>query len=73
MVKGQLTVDVPPSKIRIHHILHDLEILINFDADAEMKDFNAIHSFLANHYNLSKEELLFQGIRKAYRQIVEGF
>lgn len=72
MVKDQLTTDIPPNKIRFHHILHDLEFLINVDADIEIKDFKHIHNFLANHYNLSKKELLFQGIRKAYRQIVEG-
>lgn len=67
-----LTTNVPPQKIRYHHILHDLQILFEHPLQENIDDFKTVHSFLAQHYGLSEEALLQQGIRRAYRQIVEG-
>ena len=72
IMKEQLTADVAPEKIRYHHILHDLDVLCKHSKNEEMDDFKKMHRFLAQHYGLSQETLLLQGIRRAYRQIVEG-
>lgn len=71
-IKSQLTTGVAPQKIRFAHILHDVKIILENPIDEQMTDFNTLHLFLAQHYQLSKEALLLQGVRRAYRQIVEG-
>lgn len=62
---------VPPRKVRYHHILEDLQVIFEQGDDHE-RDFKIIHEKLAKRYGLSKEALLLQGVRRAYRQIVEG-
>ncbi|MBF0288296.1 MAG: hypothetical protein HQM14_10805 [SAR324 cluster bacterium] len=71
-MESQLTSDVCSKKIRYHHILHDIQILIEQAREDCMQDFYQIHEYLAQHYGVSKEFLLRQGLRRAYRQIVEG-
>ncbi len=71
-MKRQLTSGIPPEKIRYHHILHDLELLCKQSEDEGLEDFKKVHRLLAEHYQLSQNTLLLQGIRRAYRQIVEG-
>ena len=66
----RLTNHVLPHKIRYHHIVHDLQLLLQ--EPSQTKDFKALHSLLAQHYGISKDSLLKQGLRRAYRQIVEG-
>lgn len=66
-----LTTHVPPHKVRFHHILHDVQILLQ-TSSPEAKDFKAVQAFLAQHYGISEDGLLKQGMRRAYRQIVEG-
>ena len=68
---GRLTSNIPPQKIRYHHIVHDLQVIFEEKEEREC-DFNIIHAFLSQHYGLSLDELLLQGIQRAYRQIVEG-
>ncbi len=72
MIESQLTSHVYPEKIRYHHILHDVQVLIECARDDSMKDFYQIHSYLTQYYGVSEEFLLLQGLRRAYRQIVEG-
>ncbi|MBF0280583.1 MAG: hypothetical protein HQM13_22490 [SAR324 cluster bacterium] len=71
-MKVQLTTGVSPEKIRYQHILHDLDVLCKQSDGEGLGDFKKIHHFLAQHYGLSQEALLLRGIRRAYRQIVEG-
>ena len=68
----RLTSGIPPQKIRYHHLLHDLQVLGQQTGSEGLADFKTVHRLLAHHYGLSEEALLLQGIRRAYRQIVEG-
>ena len=49
-----------------------LEKIILQTSIPEKKDFYCLLEEISIKYNLSKEELLMRGFRKAYRQIVDG-
>ena len=70
-MKRQLTTNVPPRKIRYQHIVDDLQVIFE-QKKAHEQDFKTVHALLARHYGLSQDTLLLQGIRRAYRQVVEG-
>ena len=61
-----------PNKIRYHHILHDLQALFDQSTDPESLDFRNVEKQLEMRLNLTSEELKLRGLRRAYRQLVEG-
>ena len=59
-------------KLHFDQLLLLLEKTIIKTSVPEKKDFCYLLEDLSIKYNLSKEELLMRGFRKAYRQIVDG-
>ena len=72
MKKEYVLTSLPSNKIRYHHILKDIQILMDFDKNYNSSNLKKIQSQLSQHYCLKIEELNKQGFMKAYRQIVEG-
>ncbi len=60
------------SKINFEQLLLILEKLILQNTIEEKKDFYQLLEEISINYNLTREELLMRGFRKAYRQIVDG-
>ena len=59
-------------KLHFDHLLLLLEKMILQTSIAEKKDFYYLLEEISIKYNLTREELLMRGFRRAYRQIVDG-
>ena len=72
-MQPQLTSGIPPEKIRYHHLVHDIHLLLQTNTkDYHGGDFSILQEHLCQHYHLSPEELSLQGFSRAYRQVIEG-
>tara|TARA_B100001029_G_C14594974_1_gene200957 strand:+ start:181 stop:384 length:204 start_codon:yes stop_codon:yes gene_type:complete len=61
------------SKLHFDQLLLLLEEMILQSSIPEKKDFYNLLEEISIKYNLTREELLMRGFRKAYRQVVDGF
>ena len=59
-------------KLHFDQLLLLLEKIISQSSVPEKKDFYQLLKEISVKYNLSREELLMRGFRKAYRQVVDG-
>ena len=59
-------------KLHFDQLLLLLEKIIFQNSIAEKTDFYYLLEEISIQYNITKEELLTRGFRKAYRQIVDG-
>ena len=59
-------------KLHFDHLLLLLQKMILQKSISEKKDFYYLLEEISIKYNLSEEELLMRGFRKAYRQVVDG-
>jgi len=64
----------PQKKTKLHfkHLLLKLHQKIQQTTVPEKIDFYPLLDEMSVYYNLTPEELLLRGFRKAYRQVVEG-
>ena len=60
------------TKLHFDHLLLLLQKMILQKSISEKKDFYYLLEEISIKYNLSEEELLMRGFRKAYRQVVDG-
>jgi len=60
------------TKLHFDQLLLLLEKMILQTSVSEKKDFYHLLEDISVNYNLTREELLMRGFRKAYRQIVDG-
>ena len=60
------------SKLHFDQLLLLLEEMVLKTSVSEKKDFYHILEEISVKYNLTREELLMRGFRRAYRQIVDG-
>ena len=60
------------TKLHFDQLLLLLEKMIFKTSVPEKKDFYHLLEEISVKYNLTREELLMRGFRKAYRQIVDG-
>ena len=60
------------TKLHFDQLLLLLEKMILQTSVPEKKDFNHLLEEISIKYNLTREELLMRGFRKAYRQVVDG-
>ena len=60
------------TKLHFDQLLLLLEKIISQSSVPEKKDFYQLLKEISVKYNLSREELLMRGFRKAYRQVVDG-
>ena len=60
------------TKLHFDQLLLLLENMILQTSVPEKKDFYHLLEEISIKYNLTKEELLMRGFRKAYRQVVDG-
>ena len=60
------------TKINFDQLILLLEKMISKTSVPEKKDFYHLLEEISVKYNLSREELLMRGFRKAYRQVVDG-
>ncbi len=60
------------TKLQFNQILLLLEKMILQTSVPEKKDFYYLLEEISIKYNLTRDELLKMGFRKAYRQIVDG-
>ena len=60
-------------KLHFEQLLLLLEKLILQTSVPEKKDFYYLLEEISIKSNLTREELLLRGFRKAYRQVVDGF
>ena len=60
------------TKLNFDQLLLLLEKMISQTSFPEKKDFNILLEEISTKYNITREELLMRGFRKAYRQIVDG-
>ena len=61
------------TNLHFDQLLLLLEKMIMQTSVSEKKDFYHLLEEISIKYNLTSEELLMRGFRKAYRQIVDGF
>ena len=61
------------TKLHFEQLLLLLEKMILQTSVSEKKDFYDLLEEISIKYNLTEEELLMRGFRKAYRQVVDGF
>ena len=59
-------------KLHFDQLLLLLEKMILRTSIPEKKDFYYLLEYVSLKYNLTSEELLLRGFRKAYRQVVDG-
>ena len=59
-------------KLHFDQLLLLLEKIILQTSVPEKKDFYYLLEEISFKHNLTKEELLMRGFRKAYRQVVDG-
>ena len=60
------------TKLHFEQLLLLLEKMISQTSVPEKKDFYHLLEEISIKYNLTREELLMRGFRKAYRQVVDG-
>ncbi len=60
------------TKLHFDQLLSLLEKMILQTPVPEKKDFYYLLEEISIKYNLTSEELLMRGFRKAYRQVVDG-
>ena len=60
------------TKLHFDQLLLLLEKMILQTSAQEEKDFYHLLEEISVKYNLTRKELLMRGIRKAYRQVVDG-
>ena len=60
------------TKLHFDQLLLLLQKMILQESISEKKDFYHLLEEISIKYNVSKEELLMRGFRKAYRQVVDG-
>jgi len=60
------------TKLQFDQLLLLLEKMILQTSVPEKKDFYYLQEEISIKYNLTGEELLMRGFRKAYRQVVDG-
>jgi len=60
------------TKLQFDQLLLLLESMILQTSVPEKKDFYNLLEEISVKYNLTSEELLMKGFRKAYRQVVDG-
>ena len=60
------------TKLHFDQLLLLLERMILQTSVPEKKDFYYLLEEISIKYNLTREELLMMGFRKAYRQVVDG-
>ena len=60
------------TKLHFDQLLLLLQKLILQKSISEKKDFYYLLEEVSIKYNLSEEELLMRGFRKAYRQVIDG-
>ena len=60
------------ANLHFDHLLLLLEKRILQKSIPEKKDFYNLLEEISIKYNLTREELLMRGFRKAYRQVVDG-
>ena len=60
------------TKLHFDQLLLLLQKIILQESISEKKDFYHLLEEISIKYNVSKEELLMRGFRKAYRQVVDG-
>ena len=60
------------TKLHFDQLLLLLEKMILQNSVPEKKDFYHLLEEISVKYNLTSEELLMRGFRKAYRQVVDG-
>jgi len=60
-------------KLHFDQLLLLVEKMIVQTSVPEKKDFYHLLEEISVKYNLTREELLLRGFRKAYRQVVDGF
>tara|TARA_B100000315_G_scaffold176305_1_gene164796 strand:+ start:96 stop:308 length:213 start_codon:yes stop_codon:yes gene_type:complete len=60
------------TKLHFEQLLLLLEKMILRTSVPEKKDFYPLLEEISIKYNLTREELLTRGFRKAYRQVVDG-
>ena len=60
------------TKLHFDQLLLLLEKMILQTSLPENKDFYHLLEEISIKYNLTREELLMKGFRKAYRQVVDG-
>ncbi len=59
-------------KLHFEQLLVELEQIIQNTSVPEKNDFYPLLDEISTSYNLTPEELLTRGFRKAYRQVVDG-
>ena len=60
------------TKLHFDQLLLLIEQMILQTSVPEKKDFYHLLEEISIKYNLTREELLMRGFRKAYRQVVDG-
>ena len=60
------------TKLQFDQLLLLLEKMILQTSAQEEKDFYHLLEEISVKYNLTREELLMRGFRRAYRQVVDG-
>ena len=60
------------TKLNFDQLLLLLEKMVLQTSVPEKKDFYNLLEEISVKYNLTREELLMRGFRKAYRQVVDG-
>ena len=60
------------TKLHFEQLLLLLEKMILQASESDKKDFYHLLEEISIKYNLTREELLMRGFRKAYRQVVDG-
>jgi len=60
------------TKLHFDQLLLLIEKMIFQTSVSEKKDYYHLLEEISIKYNLTKEELLMRGFRKAYRQVVDG-
>ena len=60
------------TKLQFDQLLLLLEKMLLQTSVPEKKDFYNLLEEISIKYNLTREELLMRGFRKAYRQVIDG-
>ena len=60
------------TKLDFEQLIFLLEKMISQTSAPDKKDFYHLLEEISVKYNLTGEELLMKGFRKAYRQVVDG-
>lgn len=59
-------------QVRYHHLVQELQVLLQQNESFEAQDYFAIEKALMEKWQIDAETLHRQGLRRAYRQVVEG-